>query len=58
MIGYKDSDMQAAKNARVGVRCHYLTPENHDELSSSATCGIRALHEAIPVLKNAAEAVR
>ena len=50
MIGDKDSDMQAAKNARVGVRCHYSTPKNHDELSSSATCGIRALHEAIPIL--------
>ncbi len=28
MLGEKDSDMQAAKSARIGLRCHYLISDN------------------------------
>ncbi len=54
MIGDKDSDMQAAKNAGVGIRCHYLTLENQDELSGAATCRIYSLREGISLLSGTA----
>jgi D-glycero-D-manno-heptose 1,7-bisphosphate phosphatase len=54
MIGDKVSDMQAAKNAGVGIRCHYLTIENQDEFSSAATCRIYSLREGILQLSGTA----
>jgi D-glycero-D-manno-heptose 1,7-bisphosphate phosphatase len=50
MIGDKDSDMQAAKNAGVGGRCHYLTEGNLHGISNAATCKIYALREGIELL--------
>lgn len=50
MIGDKDSDMQAAKNAGVGVRCHYLTDGHEVVLSSAATYKIYLLREGISLL--------
>jgi len=47
MIGDKDSDMQAASRAGVGVRCHYLS---NGMASSAATHKIHFLREAIPLL--------
>ncbi len=55
MIGDKDSDMQAAKNAHVGIRCHYLAIENQDEFSSAATCRIYSLREGISLLSGTAK---
>lgn len=50
MIGDKDSDMQAARNAGVGIRCHYLADENEGLLSSAATHEIHSLREGILLL--------
>ena len=50
MIGDKDSDMQAANNAGVGVRCHYLSGADGAILSSAATHEIHSLREGIPLL--------
>lgn len=50
MIGDKDSDMEAALKAGVGVRCQYLTG-GHDELMShSATHRLYSLREGISLL--------
>ena len=50
MIGDKDSDMQAAKRARVGIRCQYLDDASNDELSIAATHRINALREGVAIL--------
>lgn len=53
MIGDKDSDMQAARNAGVGIRCHYL-PDGHEEaLSAAANHKIYSLREGIPLWSEA-----
>jgi D-glycero-D-manno-heptose 1,7-bisphosphate phosphatase len=56
MIGDKDSDMQAAKNAGLGIRCHYLTDGQQENLSSAATCKIHSLREGISLLSGTAGA--
>ncbi len=50
MIGDKDSDMQAASKAEVGMRCHYLAGADGAILSSAATHKIHALREGISLL--------
>lgn len=54
MIGDKDSDMQAAKNAGVEVRCHYLADGHHEALSRAATHMIQSLREGILLLNESA----
>jgi D-glycero-D-manno-heptose 1,7-bisphosphate phosphatase len=55
MIGDKTSDMQAAKRAGVGIRCHYRENETV-ERSSAATHEIKRLQEAISLLNELAVA--
>ncbi len=50
MIGDKDSDMQSASNARVGVRCQYLGSTDGAIASNFATHSIHSLREGIPFL--------
>jgi len=50
MIGDKDSDMQAARKAGVGIRCHYLAGADEAMRSAAATHKIRALREGILLL--------
>lgn len=50
MIGDKESDMQAAIKAGVGVRCHYLAEGHKDSLSSAATHSLHSLREGIALL--------
>ena len=50
MIGDKGSDMQAAKSAGVGGRCHYLTEGHLHGISNAATCKIHALREGVALL--------
>jgi D-glycero-D-manno-heptose 1,7-bisphosphate phosphatase len=50
MIGDKNSDMQAASRAGVGVRCHYLANSAVAIVSSAATHKIYSLHEGISLL--------
>lgn len=50
MIGDKDSDMQAASKADVGLRCHYLAAGYEEVLSSAATHKIHSLWEGIAML--------
>ncbi|MHB1099056.1 MAG: D-glycero-alpha-D-manno-heptose-1,7-bisphosphate 7-phosphatase [Burkholderiales bacterium] len=50
MIGDKDSDMQAAKNAGVGVRCQYLGNPCTNCNSEAATHQIKTLQEAIRLI--------
>ena len=52
MIGDKDSDMQAARSAGVGLRCHYLAG-NSGAPSAAATHSIHTLREGIPLLDSA-----
>lgn len=48
MIGDKDSDMQAARSAGVGIRCHYLAVEGEEgKVSVAATHHVRSLGDAI-----------
>lgn len=47
MIGDKDSDMQAASKAGVGVRCLYLADGHEEVLSSAATHKIHSLREGV-----------
>lgn len=55
MIGDKDSDMQAAKNAGVGVRCHYLAGTHaEDEMSDAATHKILSLWGGMMLLRESA----
>jgi D-glycero-D-manno-heptose 1,7-bisphosphate phosphatase len=50
MIGDKDSDMQAASKAGVGIRCHYMADEHELVLSRAATHKINSLQEGITLL--------
>jgi D-glycero-D-manno-heptose 1,7-bisphosphate phosphatase len=51
MIGDKDSDMQAALNAGVGVRCHYLADGHDESLSHVATHRLYSLRAGTSLLK-------
>ena len=48
MIGDKDSDMQAAKSAGIGIRCHYLASDN--EISPASTHHINRLSDGILII--------
>ncbi len=50
MIGDKDSDMQAASKAGIGIRCHYLACGEGSGLSNAATHVITTLREGIDLL--------
>jgi D-glycero-D-manno-heptose 1,7-bisphosphate phosphatase len=50
MIGDKDSDMQAAKNAGVGVRCLYLSDGHLDVISNASNCKLQSLQAGIALL--------
>ena len=50
MIGDKDSDMRAARNAGVEVRCHYLAGTDGEVASDVATHKIYSLREGISLL--------
>ena len=51
MTGDKDSDMQAAQSAGVGVRCLYLSSgRGADEFSGAATHRVHSLRESILLL--------
>lgn len=50
MIGDKDSDMQAAKNAGVPIRCHYIADHQREIQSESSTCLIHTLREGVFLL--------
>lgn len=50
MIGDKDSDMQAATKAGVGVRCHYLAGAEEDIMSNVATHKIHLLRDGVLLL--------
>ncbi len=50
MIGDKDSDMQAAYNAGVGIRCHYLVGIDSGTFSAFATHQISTLRESLSLL--------
>lgn len=50
MIGDKDSDMQAAMTAEVGVRCHYLADGQKEALSTSATHSLFLLRDGVTLL--------
>lgn len=51
MIGDKDSDMQAASKAGVGVRCHYLEGAVGEIVSSFATHKIHSLREGVSLVE-------
>lgn len=51
MIGDKDTDMQAANKAGVGIKCHYLSDANSELLSDVATRHVTSLRDVIPLLK-------
>lgn len=51
MIGDKDSDMEAAKNGGVGLRCHYIADRRDQQQSLFATHLIHTLPEAIQLLQ-------
>jgi D-glycero-D-manno-heptose 1,7-bisphosphate phosphatase len=51
IIGDKDSDMQAAERAGIGLRCHYITGGEHELVSKFATHSIRILQEGISLLR-------
>jgi D-glycero-D-manno-heptose 1,7-bisphosphate phosphatase len=50
MIGDKDSDMQAAIKAGVGVRCHFLASDESEIVSDVATYRIHTLRDALSLL--------
>jgi D-glycero-D-manno-heptose 1,7-bisphosphate phosphatase len=54
MIGDKDSDMQAAMKAGVGLRWHYQPGEN-DAISSAATRSVRALRDCVALFPHSGE---
>ncbi len=56
MIGDKDSDMQAASKAGVGVRCHYLSRADGEVVSDVATHQIRSLGESVSLLIGSVDA--
>ena len=45
-IGDSETDMQAASNGGVGIRCHYISDKSERNTSSSATHEIHSLQEA------------
>ena len=51
MIGDKDSDMQAASKAGVGIRCQYLSDANSELLSDVANQHVTSLRDIIALLK-------
>ncbi len=53
MIGDKDSDMQAASKAGVGIRCHYLGSADGAIASNASTHTIHSLREALSLLSQA-----
>jgi D-glycero-D-manno-heptose 1,7-bisphosphate phosphatase len=55
MIGDKDTDMQAASKAGVGVRCHYLAGTDCGVMPDAATYQIHSLPETISLLGEAAD---
>lgn len=55
MIGDKNSDMQAAKGASVGVRCHFLSGIDCNAVSDVATHQISTLQESISLLTEGIE---
>jgi D-glycero-D-manno-heptose 1,7-bisphosphate phosphatase len=50
MIGDKSSDIQAANQAGVGTRCHFLSGVNDDVISDVATHQISTLQGSISLL--------
>lgn len=50
MIGDKDSDMQAASKAGVGVRCHFVMNADGETVSAFATHKINSLGESVSLL--------
>ena len=50
MIGDKDTDMLAAKNAGVGIRCHFSGESSSGLISTNATHTISSLIDASPLL--------
>lgn len=50
MIGDKDSDMEAALRAGVGVRCQYLANGQENSLAHSATQRLSSLREGFSLL--------
>ena len=52
LIGDKDSDILAAKNAGVGLRCHYIPFTSNCIKSPSATHSITSLNDAKSFLVN------
>ena len=52
MIGDKDSDMQAANNAGVGVRCQYWVDEVSGVMSNAASDESPVLRECISLLSH------
>lgn len=52
MVGDKASDMEAARSAGVGIRCHYLASNDLTALSTAATWRICTLRDSIALLVN------
>lgn len=55
MVGDKDSDMQAARNAGLGTRIHYVPDLQLDAIASDATHRCRTLLECLSLLDSAAQ---
>lgn len=55
MVGDKDSDMQAASKASVGVRCQYLADTCPGLISYNATVHVNSLLEVISLLDRFSE---
>ncbi len=51
MIGDKDSDMEAANKANVGIRCHYLANTDDGLMPDAATHKILSIEEGVLLLK-------
>jgi histidinol phosphatase-like enzyme len=50
MIGDKDSNMQAASRAGVGVRCHYVVGDDGEIVSNVATHKIHLPRDGVSLL--------
>lgn len=50
MIGDKDSDMQAAIKAGVGVRCHFLAGDAREIVSDVSSHKIHSLRDGVSLL--------
>lgn len=55
MVGDKDSDMQAACNAGLGTRIHYVPDLQSSAIASDATHRCRTLLECLPLLVGSAQ---